>query len=260
MDSYLLLTTTRYDQFIYDRLRFNDRGGQPSRYLLLDYHVERLLRATEDDKHGWPEARAAITFENIFRACEAAVASQSGHSNEALKIRITVSRTGVVDATASSVGPSLRMDPTSPSFSRPLTDSETLYGPPMSLLLDTQPTPPNELFSSTKTTQRALYDAARVRVGLIPTDSDADVIMYNTAGEVTESSVSNVAFYRNQTWITPPLASGCLPGVLRQWLLRHKRIKEAAAGELKKGDVHEGDWLLLFNSVRGCRLGRIRAA
>jgi branched-subunit amino acid aminotransferase/4-amino-4-deoxychorismate lyase len=131
----------------------------------------------------------------------------------------------------------------------------------MTLFLDTQPTPPSGLFTSTKTTERTVYTAARARVGLPPLSAeDADVILYNPDEHITEASVSNVAFYHADTWVTPPLSSGCLPGVLRRWLLQHKRIREAAPGELTKAALRPGDWVLLFNSVRGCRLGRITAS
>ncbi|KAJ7293064.1 aminotransferase [Mycena rebaudengoi] len=180
--------------------------------------------------------------------------------SDALKIRITLSRAGDLAATATPVPP-LKFDPTSPSFSKPLTDSATLYGPAMTVFLDTEPTPPSPLFTSTKTTERTLYSAARARAGLpaLSADSDSDVILYNPAGEITESSVSNVALYLASQWVTPPLSSGCLPGVLRRWLLRHKRIREGDPGELTKDALRPGDWVLLFNSVQGCRLARVTA-
>jgi len=131
----------------------------------------------------------------------------------------------------------------------------------MTLFVDTEPTPPSGLFTSTKTTERTLYNAARARVGLPPFPSDdAEVILYNPQHHITEASVANVAFYHSQVWVTPPLSSGCLPGVLRRWLLHNKRIREAADGELTKEELKPGDWVLLFNSVHGCRLGRITAS
>lgn len=130
----------------------------------------------------------------------------------------------------------------------------------MTLFVDTQPTPPSGLFTSTKTTERTVYNAARERVGLPPLSTDADVLLYNADEHITETSASNVAFYRSHIWVTPPLSSGCLPGVMRRWLLQHKRIREAEPGELTKATQRPGDWVLVFNSVRGCRLGRITAS
>jgi 4-amino-4-deoxychorismate lyase len=44
---------------------------------------------------------------------------------------------------------------------------------------------------------------------------------------------------------------------MRRWLLENGRIQEAEDGLLNKDMVKDGDWVLLFNGVRGCRLGRI---
>ncbi|KAJ7675343.1 aminotransferase [Mycena rosella] len=252
-----LLTSTRCDKYL-ERLRWNNGDGPPSPYLLLAFHLDRLRDAAL--AHDWPDAHAALSYDALHSACEAAVASYDGDPAEAFKIRITLSQAGTLAAAASSIPP-LKFDPTSPSFSKPLTDSATLYGPAMTLFLDTQPTPPAGLFTSTKTTERAVYDAARQRTGLpqLPT-SDADVLLYTPEGFITESSVSNVAMYHSHTWVTPPLSTGCLPGVLRRWLLQHKRIREAEPGELTKDALRPGDWVLLFNSVHGCRLGRITAS
>jgi 4-amino-4-deoxychorismate lyase len=253
---YDLLTTTRCDKYL-ERLAWNNHDGQPSRYLLLEFHVDRLRDAAV--QHDWPDAQSAVSYPALNDMCQAAVASYDGEPADAFKIRITLSRAGLLTAVASPVSP-LKFDPTSPSFSKPLTDSATLYGPAMTLFLDTEPTPPSGLFTSTKTTERTVYNAARARVGLPQLSSDADVLLYNGDEHITEASVSNVAFYRSHRWVTPPATAGCLPGVARRWLLKHKRIFEAKDGELTKATMRPGDWVLLFNSLHGCRLGRITAS
>ncbi|KAJ6503264.1 aminotransferase [Mycena vitilis] len=253
---YELLTTTRYDRYL-ERLSWNNHDGQPSRFLLLPFHLERLRDAAVE--HEWPDAQSALSYPALHDKCSDAVASYDGDPADAFKIRITLSQAGLLTASASPVPP-FKFDPTSPSFSKPLTDSATLYGPAMTLFVDTEPTPPSGLFTSTKTTERTVYNAARSRVGLPPLASaDADVLLYNPDEHITEASVSNVAFYRSAAWVTPPTSSGCLPGVSRRWLLQHKRIREAEPGELTKASMRPGDWVLLFNSVHGCRLGRITA-
>ncbi|KAJ7103264.1 aminotransferase [Mycena belliarum] len=255
---YDLLTTTRSDPYL-ERLNWNHPPAHPpSPFLLLHFHLDRLRDAAL--AHEWPEAHAALDYPALADACHAAVASHAPDPAAAFRIRILLSRSGALTAEARPVAP-LKFDPTSPSFSKPLKDSATLYGPAMTLFLDTQPTPPAGLFTTTKTTERTVYNDARTRVGLppLPSDDPADVVLYNPAGHITETSVSNVAFYHADTWLTPPLSSGCLPGVLRRWLLQHKRIREAEEGELTKDALRPGHWVLLFNSVYGCRLGRITA-
>lgn len=42
-----------------------------------------------------------------------------------------------------------------------------------------------------------------------------DSILFNSKNEITETAVSNLAFYIAGTWVTPPITSGLLPGVVR---------------------------------------------
>jgi branched-chain amino acid aminotransferase len=46
-----------------------------------------------------------------------------------------------------------------------------------------------------------------------------EVVMLNLAGELTEAAVSNIAFVRNGTLVTPPLAAGLLEGITRGLVL-----------------------------------------
>ncbi|GHC14658.1 MULTISPECIES: aminotransferase class IV family protein [Gemmobacter] len=62
-----------------------------------------------------------------------------------------------------------------------------------------------------KTTRRALYDASRAALP----EGVEEVIFLNERGEVCEGTISTLFFDRGQGMRTPPLASGCLPGVLR---------------------------------------------
>lgn len=47
-----------------------------------------------------------------------------------------------------------------------------------------------------------------------------EVIILNLAGEVTEAAVCNVAFVRDRVVFTPPLSSGLLGGITREFLLK----------------------------------------
>ncbi|KAF7307204.1 hypothetical protein MIND_00514000 [Mycena indigotica] len=248
----LLLTSTRYDHSLL-RLRFNNYNDEPSPFLLLRFHLDRLSQAST--QHDWPQAASVLSYEALLTVCQAAVASHDGEYH-ALRVRITLSQTGELAATTIAI-PALHSDPTAASFARPLTDSATLYGPPMKLYIDTEPTPFLGLLSTTKTTERGAYNDARSRAGLSDGSFDSDVLLYNSDEHITEASVFNVAVFRQGEWITPPAASGCLPGVLRRWLLQNKRIREAGVGEITKSQMHANDWVLLFNSAHGCRLARV---
>lgn len=129
--------------------------------------------------------------------------------------------------------------------------------PTVSVHLDTQQTP-SSIFTSSKTTNRGHYDAARARVNIspvgIPQPIPADVLLYNSHNQLTETSIRNVAFFRLDRWITPSLETGCLSGIMRRSLLEQGLVVE---GNLDKEDVQLGEIVLLFNGVEGCSLGRI---
>ena len=55
-------------------------------------------------------------------------------------------------------------------------------------------------------------------------EAGADEALFgNNCGELCEGTWSNVFIYRNGAWLTPPLASGCLPGVTRAVVLELSR-------------------------------------
>lgn len=66
-----------------------------------------------------------------------------------------------------------------------------------------------------KTTARALYDEARAA---LPPHLD-EWLFLNERDEACEGTVTTLFFDRGQGWRTPPLASGCLPGILREEML-----------------------------------------
>jgi branched-chain amino acid aminotransferase len=62
-----------------------------------------------------------------------------------------------------------------------------------------------------------------------------EVLILNLAGEVTESAVSNVAFVRGGTVITPPLSAGILGGITRNLLV--DKIAAAAGVPVREAAV-----------------------
>jgi len=94
-----------------------------------------------------------------------------------------------------------------------------------------------------KTTHRAHYDA------LASADPDVfDTLLWNERGELTEFTRGNLALRIDGRWLTPPLASGLLPGIARARLLREGRIEEAS---LLRADLARAEGLAFFNSLRG---------
>jgi len=96
-----------------------------------------------------------------------------------------------------------------------------------------------------KTTRRELLDRAR----LARPDCD-EVLLLNEQGQLTEGSYHTLVLKMGGQLVTPPLACGLLPGVLRGELLEQRRITERV---LHPHDLERADELWLINSVRGWR-------
>ena len=94
-----------------------------------------------------------------------------------------------------------------------------------------------------KTTVREVYDQARA--GLPP---DTDAILTNERGEITETTLANIAVLRHGKWITPSLSCGLLPGTMRAQLLDEGKIVE---GVILAATLVPNELIRFFNAVRG---------
>jgi para-aminobenzoate synthetase/4-amino-4-deoxychorismate lyase len=77
-----------------------------------------------------------------------------------------------------------------------------------------------------------------------------DVFLVNERGEVTESTICNVAVQKGGVWYTPPIESGCLPGILRRVLIEEGLLEERP---LTVEEVASATDVAVINSVRGWR-------
>ncbi len=76
-----------------------------------------------------------------------------------------------------------------------------------------------------------------------------DALLLSSHGDLCCGSASNLLVLRQGRWTTPPLASGCLPGVMRGRALRLDRADEAP---LEPSDLETCEGAMLINSL-GCR-------
>ncbi|KAH9951019.1 hypothetical protein B0H21DRAFT_720996 [Amylocystis lapponica] len=245
-----LLSSTKYDDVLLD-VPWNTlaNGGVRSPYFMLSYHLERLRDAATT--HGWVAAQS-LTLADLAKACDGAVrdALAQTSSDSPLKLRILVDHAGVLTASATIAAPFPTRDPSLPTlFTADVMSSLSCLetpisncGPVLAIYPDTEPTV-STLFTRTKTTHRPQYTAARTRLNLppLPAPSLADVLLYTPTGELTETSIRNVAFLRG-----PPPA-GSPP----------RRKGKIVEGLLMKDTIVDGEYVLTFNSVEGCRLGQI---
>jgi para-aminobenzoate synthetase/4-amino-4-deoxychorismate lyase len=123
---------------------------------------------------------------------------------------------------------------------------------PVCLFVDDETVASNDIMLFHKTTRRSLYNRRQRRF-----PGADDVIMVNERGECTEVTTANFAVRRGNTWLTPPLSSGCMPGIAREVLLERGEIRE---GVVLANDLATADDIAVFNSLRGWRRARLASS
>lgn len=179
-------------------------------YFLLDDHLRRMAESAEYFGFVFDSAAARARLEE--RA--------SAFSDVPTKVRLLVKRDGTI-----------RME------HAPITPPG-----PVRLALAAQPVDDRDVFLYHKTTQRTVYKNVR------SFDTGCtDVILWNQRGELTETTIANLALNIDGEWLTPPVSSGLLAGVMRGRLLREGKLREAV---LHKDDLQRASTVAIFNSVR----------
>lgn len=72
-------------------------------------------------------------------------------------------------------------------------------------------------------------------------------VRFNLSGEVAESATSNLLLKIDGRWLTPSLASGCLPGITRELALQWFDIQE---GTVTQEDLENAQSIYLISSLR----------
>ena len=176
----------------------------------LDLHLDRLESSAQ--YFGVPMQREALV-ERLRTMVEGATAS---------RVRVSVSRRGRVDISV-----------------QPLEEGELR---PVSVAVDTEPIDSSSPFLYHKTSRREVYEERRQR----HPDAD-DVLLVNERGEITESTIANLAVKLDGQWCTPPVDAGCLPGIYRHVLLEQGDLVERP---IRWDDLEDCEGLALVNSVR----------
>lgn len=184
-------------------------------WFLLERHLARLARSADYFAFTLDIAAVRARLDALVRT----------FVQPRQRVRLTVARDGAVDVGASALSEH------SVQFVR--------------LGLARQPVDASDPFLFNKTTQRSVYE--RARDGWADVD---DVVLWNAAGEITETTIANLVIERGGRRLTPALACGLLPGVLRAQLLDDGAIEEA---HLTIDDLHRAQRVWVINSVRRWR-------
>lgn len=182
-------------------------------YFLLEEHLARAQRSAAHFGIRLEVARLRVALEEAAGRC----------SREPQRVRLVVGAGGVPRVEAVPLS-SLRLPE------------------PLRVALATDPVDPADPRLYHKTTDRTLYQQARAaHPGM------DDVLLVNTRGEVTESTIANVVVERGGLRVTPPVSAGLLPGLYRAHLLATGAIRE---GTIRSAELLPGTRLFLINSVR----------
>ncbi|MCB0281636.1 MAG: aminodeoxychorismate synthase component I [Calditrichaeota bacterium] len=184
-------------------------------FFLFDYHIKRLQNSAE--YFGFD-----LSLKKVKNVCEQIRMLQK---NRFYKVRILVNKKGEIKSDISDI-------------------DETGKGKKLNIGFSDSSINSDNPFLYHKTTVRKIYENARKEA--IQKEWD-DVILWNKKGEITETTVCNVVIKLGESYFTPPIKCGLLPGIFRQYLLDNGEISEKI---LKKEDILEADEIYLINSVR----------
>ena len=216
------ILTEPYPNFsIFESLLWENKN-----YFLLAYHLDRLHSSAK--YFDFPIDVSLIEK----RLLELSTTLSAAEENKPHKIRLVLSPTGQIDCQSASI-------------------TETQNQQPIQIKLASVPIDPSNRFLYHKTTQRDVYDQAK-----IDTPDCDDILLWNKRGEITESCVANVVVDIKDKLITPPISSGLLAGTFRAWLLDQQKISEEI---ITIDDILLANRIYLINSVRKWRQADLTA-
>lgn len=168
--------------------------------------------------------RSAAAFGIPFDADQAKAMLEDATAELPLRCRLTLDADGQLDLTTAALG-------RNPSMWRlAIADTRLDAGDP---------------WLRHKTTRRALYDNARADLS----DGVDELLFLNQRDELCEGTITNLFVTRSDgQMMTPPLACGLLPGILRQHLLETGHCHE---GVLTQADLQTAQAIHMGNSLRG---------
>ncbi|ORY57273.1 aminotransferase [Pseudomassariella vexata] len=275
MDGMRLFTSLRYDpELIAIPVKgFIGTGWnqKPSAYYMLDFHRDRMLRATK--YWGWAPAVEAIAGDEGLKRLEQFLQTRIDDrvSGGPVYVKVILDREGKLDCEMRSIP---KVDPRNlfptvlpePACEEPTADNETKQVPSKvpeyEILVDSKDTTGSE-YTHYKTTNRAMYESARSRAGLSPADKK-EVLIINGADEaVMEGSITTPYFWRGGRWVTPPVSETYSPGQVgggnsgttRRYALERNLVVEEV---VPVRSLKDGEECWISNGVRGFIFGRIK--
>ena len=208
------LTGLKNDFDIFETMHATPREGVRHR----ERHLKRLAASAACFGYPWDEAAANAYLDSTCQM----LASEAG----AYRVRLALGPSGAFSVQHAPIAP---------------------LAQPVRVLLADDATASGDLFLRHKTSIRARYDNAW-------RDAEAqgafDTLFFNERGELTEGGRSNVFVRVDGRWLTPPLACGVLPGVMRGVLLDDPAW-DASESVITRAMLERADDIVVCNALRG---------
>jgi branched-subunit amino acid aminotransferase/4-amino-4-deoxychorismate lyase len=168
-------------------------------YALLDEHLARLAASSASLGFAFNAEAVAMALENVV----------ANASHGRLRVRLVLSRGGELETSMTPI----EAIPSTTIWRVALAQSRFRASEPM---------------LRHKTTRRALYEDELEQA--IKSYGADEVLFLNERDEICEGARVNVFIPHGNVLLTPPLASGLLPGTLRARLISEGRASEAVLG------------------------------
>jgi len=215
------LTGLKNDFEIFETMYATPQGGVRHRAR----HLKRLAASAACFGYAWDEAAANAYLDTACR-----MLGDDAHlpptADTAYRLRLTLSSSGAFSVQHAPLAP---------------------LAQPARVLLADDATASGDLFLRHKTSVRARYDNAW-------RDAEAqgafDTLFFNERGELTEGGRSNVFVRVDGRWLTPALACGVLPGVMRSVLLDDPEWN-ASEAVITRAMLARAQDIVVCNALRG---------
>lgn len=236
-----ILSTIRYDPNLSSNIPNNPQDISEANFFLFKEHYNRLKDTSEFFLQNESQS-LDISESLLLNHLKQSIADSNLDITRPLKIRLLASLSGNIKIELYETSPRPNLLDGITTDKIPTPEIWDAYIDNKSILISP--------FTSFKTTNRGHYTDARNRCLPGNRPGKEEVLVFNTQSMLMEGSITNVAIKHKPTgkWITPPLSSGCLCGVMRHYLLMNNYIKELP---ISKEMVNTGDELLLFNGIMG---------
>lgn len=215
------LTGLKNDFEIFETMYATPQGGVRHRAR----HLKRLAASAAYFGYAWDEAAANAYLDTACRML-ADDAHKPPAAVAAYRLRLALGPSGAFSVQHAPLAP---------------------LAQPVRVLLAGDATASGDLFLRHKTSVRARYDAAW-------RDAEAqgafDTLFFNERGELTEGGRSSVFVRIDGRWLTPSLACGVLPGVMRGVLLDDPEWN-ASEAVITRAMLERAQDIVVCNALRG---------